>query len=191
MYPTLRSIHLCLGLFCCLFLLMYGVSAVQMSHSRWFNLKPSVTTSEITLDKTNSGSPRAAANELIVRHGLRGELRQVTETASGSSFRIVRPGTVYEVEYVRATQIARVKTNTAGFIGMLNRIHHVAGVNHEYALINIWGWLVPLVSVMLFVLGATGVYMWFKLYNERVIGIVLLSATLAYTLTIIVMLRQG
>jgi hypothetical protein len=73
MYRYLRNSHLFLGLFSCLFLLMYGVSSVQMSHSSWFNLRPTVTTTELTL-APNASDARAVARELMDGHGLRGEI---------------------------------------------------------------------------------------------------------------------
>ena len=72
---------------------------------------------------------------------------------------------------------------------MINGIHHLAGLRHEYELLNLWGFFVGFVSVALFALGATGVYLWFKHYNERVIGMVLLGISLAYGLTLIVLVR--
>ena len=72
---------------------------------------------------------------------------------------------------------------------MISRIHHLAGLRHEYELLNVWGFFVAFVSVALFALGATGVYLWFKHYNERVIGMILLGISLAYGLTLIVLVR--
>ena len=37
MYKWIRNTHLLIGLFACLFLLMYGVSSVQMAHNKWFS----------------------------------------------------------------------------------------------------------------------------------------------------------
>jgi hypothetical protein len=84
-----------------------------------------------------------------------------------------------------------VRTNIAGFIGMLNRIHHVAGVRHEYWLINVWGWFVGLVSAGIFVLGATGIYMWFKTKRERSWGLALLVLGLGFSVPVIVLLRMA
>ena len=185
MYRYLRNTHLFLGLFCCFFLLMYGWSSVQMSHNKWFDMKPRVTEREIPV---RGGNPREAAAELMGQ-GMRGELMAVAMKGEAASFRIVRPGTVYEVVWANGT--AKVRTNESNFMGMLNRIHHVGGVWHEFTLTNIWGFFVGLVSVSLLVLGATGIYMWFKLHQERVIGTVLLVIGLGYGLTLIVLIRTA
>jgi hypothetical protein len=184
MYKLIRNVHLFAGLFCGAFLFMYGLSAVQMAHNSWFNLKPAVV--ERTAPITASGA-RAIAKELMDREGLRGDLAQVRETPQGPRFRIQRPGTVYEVEV--AGSEARIRVNTANFIGMLNRIHHVAGVHHDYWPVTLWGWFVPLVSVGLFVLGASGIFLWFKTKRERSIGLALLVLGLGFSVPVIVLLR--
>jgi len=189
MYKFIRNTHLLIGLFAFLFLLMYGVSAVQMAHNKWFSNKPAVTESEIAL--TPGGDARSVARELMDRHGLKGELAQVRKAGSGFSFRIVRPGTVYEVAYATETGTANVKTNVANIMGMLNRIHHVGGLWHEYTLTNVWAVFVALVSVALIVLSLTGIYLWFKIHTERVIGIILLVLSLGYSLTLIVLIRTA
>lgn len=191
MHLWMRNTHLFLGLFSILFLLVYGASSVQMAHNRWFNLKPAVTESQVSIGSEDASNARAVARELMDRHRMRGEVAQVRQTGNGFSFRIVRPGTVYEVDYSRQSAEARVRTNTAAFMGMLNRIHHIGGLWHEYSLINIWGALLGVVSAALFVMGATGIYLWFKLYNERAIGVVLLAISLGYSVTLMVLMRTA
>jgi hypothetical protein len=187
-YRYLRNTHLYLGLSCCLFVLMYGVSSVQMSHNTWFNLRPSVTVSRYSIAPGISDA-RAVARELMDRHDVRGEVTLVRTSPAGAAFSMQRPGTVYQVEYTAATGETKVRDNHAGFMGMMNRIHHAAGVRHEYWLINAWGWLVGMVSLALIILGATGIYLWFKLYKERLAGSILLAIGLVYSVSVLVMLR--
>ena len=189
MYLWMRNTHLWLGTLGSLFLLVYGVSAVQMGHNRWFRPAPTVSEREVTLPAEAMASPRAAARALMDGHGLRGEIAQVVDGAASVSFRIVRPGTVAEVKVDRASRKARVRTSVAPFMGMLNRIHHVAGVHHEYALLNLWGVLVAVVSLSLILIGATGIYLWFKLHAERRTGAVLLALSLGYSVPLVVWLR--
>jgi len=181
MYRFLRNSHLFLDLFCCFFLLMYGISSVQMSHNRWFNSKPRVTETEVPVQ---GADPREIATELMAR-GFRGEMTAVTS----AGFRIVRPGTVYEVSW--ANGAAKIRTNEANFMGMLNRIHHIGGFWHEFTLVNIWAFFVAVVSVALVILGATGIYLWFKIHQERVAGTVLLALGLGWGLTLLVLIRTA
>jgi hypothetical protein len=171
MYQKLRSIHLATGMFCLAFLLMYGVSAVQMAHRRWWPIRERVTERSVRLTAGLSDA-RVASRELAIR----GELTAVRTSAGALRFRIVRPGTVNQVEYSVATGEAKVRTADSGFTGLLNRLHQVQGMWHEYPLMNLWSAVLGLVSLGLMVLGVTGLYLWFRNRSERWIGAVLLGA---------------
>jgi hypothetical protein len=166
---------------------MYGVSAVQMAHNKWFDTRPRVLENEFALSPGLQIRP--AAQALMDNYGVRGEIMEAKASPSGSTFRIERPGTVFQVSYDGTTGQTRVRTNTSNLMGMLNRIHHIGGLWHGLAVVNVWGFLVAVVSAGLMVLSGTGIYMWFKLYRERVIGIILLAASLGYSLTVLALIR--
>ena len=188
MYRTLRNIHLFTGLACCLFLLMYALSAVQMSHNAWFDMKPTVSEGRLPVDASAAANPRALATYLMGKHGLRGE---ITRADGGDEFQIqiTRPGTVVEGRYVPGKSEAQIKTSRARFMGLMNRMHHVNGLWHDDALLNLWGGFVGLISLALLVLGCTGVYMWFKIYDERLIGGLILFTGLAVGLGLLTAMR--
>jgi hypothetical protein len=190
MYKFIRNTHLLIGLFSFLFLLMYGVSAVQMAHNRWFSNKPTVTEAEYKLD-AGSADARMVARQLMDREGLKGELSQVRKAGDSLAFRIVRPGTVYEVAYAPESGSAKVKTNTANFMGMLNRIHHIGGLWHDFTLTNVWTVFVGLVSLGVILLALTGLYLWFKIHTERLVGGILLAVSLGFSLTLMVLIRTA
>jgi hypothetical protein len=190
MFKTIRTIHLCTGLFSLAFVLLYGVSAVQMAHSGWFNMRPRISEQlfEITPGLNDA---RAAARELMDHYSLRGELREIRPSPSALKFRIVRPGAVYEVAYAPDTGRAQVKTSMAGIAGLINRIHHATGLWHGYALSNIWTAMAGILSIALFTLGATGLYLWFKNVRERRIGGIILGFGLVLTIALIASMRAG
>ena len=191
MYRYLCNTHLFLGLFCCLFLLMYGVSSVQMAHNTWFSMRPRVAETDFTLTARSSDA-RVVARELIDRFGVRGELGPARfVTPARMSFNLTRPGTVYQVDYAPASGDTRVRDNHAGFIGMLNRLHHVNGLWHDYWLVNVWGAFVSIVSAALIIIAITGIYLWFKIHQERLVGVVLLVVSLGYSLTIMILARTA
>ena len=179
--------HLLLGLFAFLFVMMYGVSSVQMAHNTWFNLKPLVNQTSEKIEPMLGA--RKAAHLLMDNYGWRGELGQVTTRREDLVFRVVRPGTVYEVTYAPASGETKIKTNVASWMGMLNRIHHIGGMWHEYSLINVWSVFVALVSVSLIVIALSGIYLWFKIHKERLIGSLLLAGGLIYGLGLMILLR--
>src|SRR5512140_3541954 len=180
MYRYLRNTHLFLGLFSCLFVLMYGVSSVQMAHTTWFNTKPLVNESSEKIAPMMDA--RKASRALMDKYQWRGELGQVTTRREDLVFRVVRPGVVYEVTYAPVSGYTKIKTNVANWMGMLNRIHHIGGLWHEYSLINVWSVFVALVSVSLILMAASGIYLLFKIHTERLIGGILLAGGLIWGL---------
>jgi hypothetical protein len=123
-------------------------------------------------------------------HGLRGEIERANAGEAGFDVRIVRPGTVADLRYTPGAAEADVKTSKAPFMGMLNRMHHVNGLWHESALMNVWGVFVGLVSAALIGLGGSGVYLWFRIYDERLIGGLILFGGLAAGIGLLAAMRM-
>jgi hypothetical protein len=189
MYKVIRNIHLLLASFSLPFLIMYGVSAVQMSHSTWFEMKPSVVERQLSLPAGDMGA-RSVAREIMNRQpDMKGELSNVQSNETGLTLRIVVPGTVHEVRYDRTSGVARIKTSVAGVMGMLNRLHHWAGFWHEPLSMRAWAAFVAIVSVGLLLLGASGIYMWFTRRPERRIGLALLATNLVFAVTLLTLMR--
>ena len=191
MYKTIRTVHLLLASLSLPFLLMYGVSAVQMAHGTWFNMKPVVRESHLAMSPGMTDA-RAVARE-VTAHApdVRGELTNVRVAAAEVVFRLVLPGTVHEVQYNPASGDTRLKTSVAGVMGMLNRLHHAAGLWHEPLSMNLWGGAVAIVSAALLLLGASGIYMWFVRRSERLFGAVLLGLNLAIVLVLLGLMRSA
>ena len=187
-YRWLRTIHLLCGVFAAPALLMYGVSAVQMAHNHWFTMKPAVTETEIPL-RPGSTNGRLVTLEVMSIRGIDGEISAVRKTPSGFETRVTVPGTVHEISYDAASGHVRLRSSVAGFMGMLNRLHHAAGLYHEYFPLHLWGVLCALVSAATLGLGVTGIWMWWLRKQERRWGIMLLSANLIFAVTLLVMMR--
>ena len=191
MYRWIRNTHLLLGLGVCLFLLMYGLSALQMAHPAWFDLKPVVTRESFAAAASEAGTPRALAAKLMHERGLRGDVTEVKRTAAGFRFRVVRPGENVLVDYSRETGSATLERNAAGFMAFMNRFHQSAGVRHSYVWLNVWGVLSAVVSLILILISLTGIYLWFKWKQERVAGAILMAVCLVFSLTLMVLLRTA
>jgi hypothetical protein len=190
MYPTIRNLHLLFGLFALPGLLMYAISAVQMSHSSWFNLRPQTTAREVSL-RAGYTDARTLAHEVMAANGIRGEINQIEQRPNGWRVRIIIPGTVHVVDYDAATGSTRIQTNVAGVMGFLNRLHHAAGLWHDYGPLNVWGIVVAIISLALVGLGATGIWMWWLRKQERTIGLVLLGANLVFSVVVLMMMRAS
>lgn len=191
MYKTIRNLHLLFASFSLPFLVMYGMSAVQMSHPGWFQSKPAVQQRTLALAPGQADARRIARQVMEQDPAIRGEVTNVQSTGAGLALRIVVPGTVHDVKYDGTSGAAEITTTIAGVMGMLNRLHHWAGFWHEPLAMRVWAAAVALVSTALLLLGVTGLYMWFSRRSERRIGVVLLAVNLAFALTIIVLLRRA
>ena len=191
MYNTIRNVHLLLASLSLPFLLMYGISAVQMSHPTWFVMRPQVQQQEIVLAPGLAEGRAVARAVMDAAPAIRGDLTSVTVKAPAVTLRITVPGTVHDVHYDAATGRTRVKTSVAGVMGMLNRLHHAAGFWHEPLALNLWGAAVAIVSAALLLVGATGLYMWFLRRTERVTGVVLLAINAGVALVLLALLRSS
>jgi hypothetical protein len=169
-------------------LLMYGISAIQMAHTKWFAMKSTVTETSMAVPQGISDG-RSLTREVMANSGIRGEIQSVEETARGFKVRIVAPGTVWDVGYDRDAGSATVRTSVAGFMGMLNRLHHAAGLWHEHIPLKLWAVLVGVVSLATIGLAGTGIAMWWMRRRERFWGAILFAANLAFSLTVLALLR--
>jgi hypothetical protein len=188
MHRWMRNTHLLVGLFCAAIVVIYGVSSALMAHRDWF---PWRSTVEERTESLGAGlaDGRSVARALGERHGVWGDLTR-NDAANGEiRLQIQRPGTATEAVYRSASGETRLKTQRAPLAGLLVALHHGHGVTHESAWLNLWGALVGIVSAGLVVLGATGVYLWFKLHEERVAGAIVLALSLGISVSAIVLIR--
>ena len=191
MYQKIRTIHRLLASVGLPFLMVYGMSAVQMAHGTWFDVKPAVRESRLSLTPGLTDA-RVIARE-VASHapGVKGELTNVQQNTTGVTLRLILPGTVHEVQYQPASGEARLKTSISSVMGMLNRLHHAAGLWHEPLTMKLWGVVVAVVSTTLLLLGATGVYMWFVRRSERVLGAALLAVNVVVVIVLLGVMRNA
>jgi hypothetical protein len=159
-----------------------------MAHSRWFGLKPAITEITVSIPPGLTNGRRVAL-EVMNSHGLRGEITAIQAQSSRISATIAVPGTVHELSYTPGDGTVRVRTSVAGFMGMLNRLHHAAGLWPAYLPLRLWGIFVAIVSIATVCLGATGIWMWWLRRQDRKWGLILLAANLAFSLGTLMMLR--
>ena len=189
-YPVLRTIHLLCGAFAVPALVMYGVSAVQMAHPKWFAMKPRVVDTDSAMRPGYSDGRQLAHDVMAERH-ITGEINAVEATPEGFHIRIAVPGTVHDIRYNGATGNVRIRSSIAGVMGMLNRLHHAAGLAHDYLPLRLWGVLCGFVSLATLGLGATGIWIWWLRKQERTSGVLLISANLAFAVIVLVMMRAA
>lgn len=190
MFRLMRNIHLILGLVFFFFAFIFAVSSLVIIYRPWLPHSQVDQTRTVQIEASRGTSPRVLALELMRNHDLAGDLRQVNENADLIKFRISRPGTHADIEYVRGSSEVRIKTSRWGWLETFVQLHVNHGFHHEYLPANAWALLSLLGSVALLVLGATGIYLWFSLHEERVIGGIVLVLGLIYGLGSLIWTRM-
>ena len=158
---------------------MEAVGHVQLDQTR-----------TVQIDAAKAASPRDLALELMLNHDLAGDLRQINESDGLMKFRIVRPGTHALIEYVPGSDEVEIKTQRWGWLEMLVQLHVTHGFHHDFLPAGAWALLSLLGSIALLLLGGTGIYLWFVLQEERVVGSILLTLGLIYGLTSLIWSRM-
>lgn len=189
MHRLLRRLHLYVGLFVLPYALMYAISAFQMAHP---GLLPSdnVERQWQTELEASPGDAAALAGELKRSDGVRGALRDVEVGDGSTRFQIVRLGTRYRVEVDPATGRATVDERHAQTLRFLGTMHLQAGWHHHLPSGLLALTLLGVAACMTF-LGATGIYLWFKLLPERAAGWKVLALGLLVGVGLQLVVRLG
>lgn len=189
MYKLLRNLHLAAGLFAALFLVLYGLSAAQMATPYQPRSVQETRTIDVPIGVETEARP--LARWLMDAHGLDGELTQVESGDTRTVLTVVRPGTTHEITYQAGSRRATIVTDRSGTIGLLNRLHHVAGFKHAHWPTRLWAMLLFVVSLLLLVLSTTGVTLWFQRHRERRSGAIVLAVGLTWGLSLLILIRAS
>ncbi len=190
MFRLMRNTHLILGLVFFFFAFIFAISSLAIIYRPWLPESRVEQTRIVQIEASRTGSPRALALELMRDHGLAGDLSQVREKEDLVKFQIARPGTLTYIEYVPGSSEVKVETHDSGWLETFVELHLNHGFHHDFLPANAWAVLSLLGSVALLLLGATGIYLWFCLHEERAIGSVLLVLGLIYGLTSLIWSRM-
>lgn len=190
MYRPIRVIHLIAGLLMAPVLFMYALSAIQMGHRSWFRLKPAVETERLSAPVDCSDARRLAAS-LMSAHRWRGELTSVRKTPAGCTIEIATIGTTREARYDVQSGALVVRTSRLPAMGMLNRMHHAAGLWHPSGAMKLWAAVVALASIAVIALVVTGIWLWLLRKRERTLGLILVVANVAFSVVVLILLRTA
>ena len=189
MFQLMRNVHLGLGLVLVAMALIFALSSLVIIYRPW--LPQSIEESERTvrIPAQAAATPRALARALMRSGGMKGTVSGIEEDSEAIRFRIFRPGSEFRIEYGRSTSEAKIELRRWGLLETLVQLHVNHGFWHEFAPTNAWAALSLLASAGLLLLGATGIYLWFAHYEERVVGGILLALGLTYGLATLVLTR--
>jgi hypothetical protein len=187
----MRNVHLILGLVFIIYALVFALSSLFIIYRPWLPQTREESERAVRVTPEQAATPRALALELMRHHGLKGDLRDIEQDGAGMKFAIARPGTEANVTYSPASGEARIQMRRYDFLETVIQLHVNHGLWHDFLPSNAWALLSLLGSIGLFLLGATGIYLWFCHHEERLIGGVLLVAGLIYSLTTLALSRMA
>jgi hypothetical protein len=171
-YKWIRNTHLAFGVAFFLMAVLFVFSSVVIIYRPVFPRERQET--EATISLRQNATARDAALDLMRDHGFRGDLRNI-KTGDTTTFDINRPGTQVMVEYLPASGEAKIKTRRYNFFETLVQLHVNHGFWHDYFATNAWALLSLCASIGLILLGATGIYLWWRLGTDRTIGFILIA----------------
>lgn len=190
MFRLMRNTHLALGVAFFFVAMLFALSSVVIIYRPWFPGGPERTNRAVTLAPGLEG--RAVALELMRSHGAKGDLRDVKALEGEIRFSIWRPGTHLNVKYSPASGVTTLDERRFNVYETLVQLHVNHGFWHDFLPANVWSLLSLAVSVGLLLLGASGIYLWYKHPQERTIGNWLLAVGFAIPLIALALTRiQG
>src|SRR5262245_40922944 len=191
MFRLMRNFHLIFGLLFFFYALLFALSSLTIIYRPMLKLTYDTEERTVRVTAERADTPRALALELMQNHGMKGDLRDIKQQGETMRFVIARPGTQSDVTYSPSSREARIQTRREGFLETLVHLHTNHGFWHDFVPANAWALLSLLGSVGMLLLGVTGIYLWFCHHDERVIGFVILTVGLAYSLTMLVLSRTA
>jgi hypothetical protein len=191
MFRLMRNVHLILGLLFFFYAMLFALSSLTIIYRPMLKLRRDSEERTLQVATEKAITPRALALELMQHHEMKGDLRDIKQDGEAIRFVIARPGTQSDVTYWPSTAEAKIKTHREGFLETLVHLHTNHGLWHDFLPANAWSLLSLLGSAGLLLLGVTGIYLWFCHKEERVIGFVILTVGLTYSLTMLVLSRTA
>jgi hypothetical protein len=189
MFRLMRNTHLIFGLLFFFYALLFAVTSLFIIYRRWLPEKHEDQSRTVQIAPERAVTPRALALELMQHHGFKGDLSDIRHDGNEFRLSIVRPGTRADITYVELSGEARIQIRRHGFFDTLLGLHINHGFWHDFLPANAWALSSLLGSIGLFLLGASGIYLWFTHHEERIIGSAILAIGLAYSLTVLVLSR--
>jgi hypothetical protein len=190
MFRLMRNTHLALGVAFFFVAMLFALSSVVIIYRPFFPGGPERTNRTVTLAPGLEG--RAVALELMRSHGAKGDLRDLKVAEGEIQFGIWRPGTHMNVKYSSASGVTTLDERRFNIYETLVQLHVNHGFWHDFLPANLWSLLSLGVSVGLLLLGASGIYLWYKHPQERTIGNILLALGFAIPLVALAITRlQG
>lgn len=188
MYTAFRKIHLYSGLSLLLFVLMYFVSGLVMTHHAWFPREKTTSTTEHPLDYAGAWEAEELGAFLASEFNLNGRMFQAKEQPDGAwTFGYASAGEENKVAVAATHDKVTVTRTEHGAVEVMHRLHRLHKYDGPWFYI-LWAVVYDLTSLSMIVFAVTGIYLWYKLTARRRLGWALLGTSFSYALATILYL---
>ncbi len=186
-----RKLHIYLGLYFLCFLWLFSISGLLLNHPKWLfaDFWPNRKQSELVkkVQSPQEIDDLRIARNLMQQMGISGEIEWTTTRPASDrfDFRVVKPGQIIEVKTdLKAGEAAIQSIQTNGW-GIVKMLHTFTGVRatdpaaeRDWWATKLWSFSMDAVSIGLVILVISGLILWVKLKNGRILGAILLGSGL-------------
>ncbi len=186
-----RKLHYYLGLYFLLFLWLFSVSGLLLNHSKWamgqFWNDRKETVAERSIRAPNAPDDAGIAAELMRQLAIVGEVSDLRRDSTGKfDFQVVKPGHVFRVAAEPAAGRASVTEIELNAWGVMDALHKFTGVRmdrpneqRDWLLTRLWSLAMDALALGLVILVASGLYLWWRLRQKRIGGLVAIALGVA------------
>jgi len=187
-----RKLHYYLGLYFLLFLWLFSISGLILNHPKWasgqFWSERKESRSERPIRAPTVASDLGIAADLMRQLAIVGEVSDIGRDSASASFnfQVVKPGHVSRVAANLAAGRASVTEIELNAWGAMDALHKFTGVrldkpneSRDWLLTRLWSLAMDALAVGLVILIASGVYLWWRLRQKRVGGMIALTLGVA------------
>jgi hypothetical protein len=187
-------LHLYLGLVCCPYLIVFGVSSLNFNHPFEFT-EPAEA--RVTWERQVALPPASTSND-AESEAVRDALGLVgwtipwethrDEDSGGLHFGLARPGKHYTIHVPRPSGAVRVEERREGYWTVIRSLHGNKGVPSA-TVMTVWGGYTELCTFFVLFAAATGVYLFAARKSERWVGFSVLGVATLLSLLFMVYVR--
>ena len=183
-----RKLHYYLGLYLLFFVWLFAVSGLILNHPRWatgqFWNERRETITERGIRAPTVTSDAGMAADLMRQLAIVGEVSDLRRDPAGArfDFQVVKPGQVFRIAADFSTGRAAVTEIDLNAWGAMDALHKFTGVRmdrpneeRDWVLTRLWSLAMDAVAIGLAVLIVSGLYLWFRIRQKRIGGLIALT----------------
>jgi len=185
-YNLVRKIHLYIAFSILSFVFMYFVTGFILIHANWFsNANPKVLSKQYSLNVPETTSTEKLSIYLQDKFDIHAKRGEPQKKRDGSiDFGYYKPGTNYTVTVSPDRSLVVLQTKQLSASETMIGFHRMNGYGGGW-LYDIYVLMLDLASIATILFALTGLYLWYRLMKKKMWGLILLSASIGYTITVI------